>query len=284
MLVTLKEALADARAKKYCIPAFDCIEDIMVRTILETCQANRSPVIMMCLPGADLDGNGWGYVPASIKAAAEFHDVPVVLHLDHATKMDDIKRAIDHKFTSVMFDGSALPFAENVARTKSVVGMAHPKGISVEAELGLVGGADVQETVMTENILTNPNDVLEFVAATDVDALAVSIGTSHGVYKSLPNLDIDCLKKLNETSSVPLVLHGGSGTPDDQIQEAVKYGICKLNIYADCRIALTKGLYASSKQQTRIDAPLQQLFGPLKEELAKVVEEKIMLLNSNNQV
>jgi fructose-bisphosphate aldolase class II len=284
MLVTLKEALADARAKKYCVPAFDCIEDVMVRTILETCQANRSPVIMMCLPGDDIDGNGWAYVPALIKAAAEFHDVPVVLHLDHATNMDDIQRAIDHKFTSVMFDGSALPFDKNVAVTKSVVDLAHPKGISVEAELGHVGGADVQETVRTENVLTEPDEVRKFVADTDVDALAVSIGTSHGVYQSLPDLNIDCLKALNQVSSVPLVLHGGSGTPDDQIQESVKYGICKLNIYADCRIAMTKGIHASSKMQTRIDAPLQQLFGPMKEELAKVVEEKIVLLNSNNQV
>ncbi|MHC4464490.1 MAG: class II fructose-bisphosphate aldolase, partial [Planctomycetota bacterium] len=116
------------------------------------------------------------------------------------------------------------------------------------------------------------------------DALAVSIGTAHGVYQSLPNLNIERLKVLNEASSVPLVLHGGSGTPDDQIQNAVRNGICKLNIYADCRIAMAKGLKRSAKCQTRKDPMARELFGPIKEELARVVEEKIRLLLANNRV
>ncbi len=284
MLITLKEVLADAKKNKYAVPAFDCVEDVMVRAILETCQKMRSPVVLMCLVGPDLDGNGWNYIPSLIKAVADFHDIPVVLHLDHATDLESIKKAIEIGFTSVMIDGSTLPFEQNVEITKTSVDMAHPKGISVEGELGRVGGMDLQATVRAESTLTEPAEVERFVTMTGADALAVSIGTSHGVYQSLPNLNIERLKELNEVSSVPLVLHGGSGTPDDQIQNAVSNGICKLNIYADCRIAMAKGLKNSVNFQTRQDPMANEMFGPIKEELAKVVQEKIRLLSADNRV
>lgn len=284
MLTTLKEVLADARKNRYAVPAFDCVEDVMVRAILETCQKMRSPVVLMCLIGPDLDGNGWNYIPSLIRAVADFHDIPVVLHLDHATDLESIRKGIEIGFTSVMIDGSTLPFEQNVEITKTTVDMAHPKGISVEGELGRVGGLDLQATVRAESTLTEPAEVERFVTMTGADALAVSIGTSHGVYQSLPNLNIERLKELNEASSVPLVLHGGSGTPDDQIQNAVKNGICKLNIYADCRIAMAKGLKKSAKSQTREDPMANEMFGLIKEELAGVVEEKIRLLFADNRV
>ena len=284
MLTTLKEVLADAKKNKYAVPAFDCVEDVMVRTILETCQKMRSPVILMGLIGPDLDSNGWKYIPGLVKAAADFHDIPVVLGLDHAKDLKSIKKAIELGFTSVMIDGSSLPFAENVDITKTVVGMAHPKNISVEGELGFVCGSDLLATEHAESVLTEPDEVEKFVAQTGIDALAVSIGTSHGVYRSLPDLNIEKLKEIGQASSIPLVLHGGSGTPDDQIQDAVKNGICKLNIYADCRIAMAKGLVGSSMSMARKDPPVQELFGPIKEELAKVVEQKIRLLYANNRV
>jgi fructose-bisphosphate aldolase class II len=284
MLTTLKEVLADARKNRYAVPAFDCVEDVMVRAILETCQKMRSPVVLMCLIGPDLDGNGWTYIPSLIKAVADFHDIPVVLHLDHATDLESIRKGIEIGFTSVMIDGSTLLFEQNIEITKTTVDMAHPKGISVEGELGRVGGLDLQATVRAESTLTEPQEVERFVTMTGADALAVSIGTAHGVYQYLPNLNIERLKELNEASPVPLVLHGGSGTPDDQIQNAVKNGICKLNIYADCRIAMAKGLKRSAKSQTREDPMAHELFGPIKEELARVAEEKIRLLLTNNRV
>lgn len=284
MLTTLKEVLNDARKNRYAVPAFDCVEDVMVRAILETCQKMRSPVVLMCLIGPDLDGNGWTYIPSLVRAVADFHDIPVVLHLDHATDLESIRKGIEIGFTSVMIDGSNLPFEQNVEITKTTVDMAHPKGISVEGELGRVGGLDLQATVRAESTLTEPAEVERFVTMTGADALAVSIGTAHGVYQSLPNLNIERLKELNETSSVPLVLHGGSGTPDDQIQNAVKNGICKLNIYADCRIAMAKGLKRSAKSQTREDPMANEMFGPIKEELAGVVEDKIRLLFADNRV
>lgn len=284
MLVTLEEALADARKNNYAIPAFDCVEDVMVRTILETCQQLRSPVILMGLIGADLNGNGWNYIPSLIKAVADFHDIPIVLHLDHATEIEDIRHAIDLGFTSVMIDGSALSFQDNADITKAVVEMAHPKGISVEGELGCVGGTNLEATTQVESVLTEPQEVERFVAATGLDALAVSVGTSHGVYTSLPNLNIERLADLNEASEVPLVLHGGSGTPEDQIRRAVKNGICKLNIYADCRIALCKGLMESASAQKRPDPTLQQMLGPMREHLARVVTDKVKLLFADNRV
>lgn len=285
MLVTLKEVLSDARKNRYAVPAFDCVEDVMVRAILETCQKHRAPVVLMCLIGPDIEGNGWTYVPGLIKTVADYHDVPVVLHLDHATDVNIIEKAVvEGNFSSVMFDGSRLAFEKNVQQTKAIVDMAHPKGISVEAELGFVGGMDLQATEHADSILTQPQEVEDFVKQTNVDALAVSIGTAHGVYRQLPNLNIDRLKEIDKVSSVPLVLHGGSGTPENQIQEAVKNGICKLNIYADCRIAMTKGLKKSAESQTRDDALPQQIFGPIKQEVCKVVEDKIKLLFAGNRV
>jgi len=282
MLVTLKEALADARVNHYAVPAFDCTEDVMVRTILETAEALKAPVILMCLD-MHLQGNGWVYLPGLIRAVADHHNIPIVLHLDHADNLDQIKRAVECRFTSVMIDGSKLPFEENAALTKATVDIAHPVGISVEGELGHVGGMDLHDISCADSILTEPEEVTAFVARTDVDALAVSIGTAHGVYRSLPNLNIDKLKELNAASDVPLVLHGGSGTPDEQIREAVRHGICKLNIFADQRLAMFKGLKESARQQ-RVDPLPQQLFGPIKDELAGLVAEKIKLLGADNRV
>jgi len=283
MLATATEVLSDARANRYAVPAFDCVEDVMVRTMLETCEACSAPVILMCLL-PDLEGNGWAYLPGLIQAAARHHSIPVVLHLDHATELASIQRAVDVGFTSVMIDGSRLPFDENVALTKATVEMAHPRGVSVEAELGHVGGMDLEGEVCGENVLTKPDEVTRFVELTGVDSLAVSIGTSHGVYRSLPNLHIDRLKELNRASPVPLVLHGGSGTPEEQVREAVLNGICKLNIYADIRIALGHGLRTASVTQRRDDPLPEEVFGPMREEIASVVRAKIDLLKAAGRV
>jgi len=278
MLASLTDILADARAKHYAVPAFDCVEDVMVRCILETAQARRSPVVLMCLP-MDLEGNGWTYLPGLIRAVAGHHDVPVALHLDHATELGLIERAVECGFTSVMLDGSRLSFEENVRLTKAAVDIAHPRGVSVEGELGHVGGADLDETQHVESVLTEADEVVRFVEQTGVDALAVSIGTAHGVYRSLPELNIDRLRELNAASTVPLVLHGGSGTPDEQIREAVDNGICKLNVFADQREAMFRGLKRSAEQD-RPDPLPRQLFAPIRDELSALVAEKIELLGA----
>ena len=237
----------------------------------------------MCLL-PDLQGNGWAYLPGLIKAAAAHHKIPVVLHLDHAMDLESVRTAVEWGFSSVMIDGSSLPFDENVRLTKAAVDIARPRGVSVEAELGHVGGADLEGCAVGENVLTEPDEVARFVELTGVDSLAVSIGTSHGVYQSLPTLHINRLKELNRASPVPLVLHGGSGTPDDQVQEAVRNGICKMNIYADIRIAMGRGLATAAVTQRRQDPLPQEVFGPIREEIADVVRAKIDLLFAANRV
>lgn len=282
MLTTLQEILAPAWRGAYAVPAFDCVEDVMVRTVLETAESLRSPVIVMCLaprPGS-LDMT---YLAGIVRAAAEAHTIPIALHLDHTTELDRIKEAIDCGFTSVMIDGSQRPFEENVAITRAAVELAHPHGVGVEAELGYVGGMDLAESVCGESVLTQPDEVTRFVEASGVDALAVSIGTAHGVYRELPRLAIDRLKQLNAASPVPLVLHGGSGTPDDQIRQAVRNGISKINIFADNRIALARGLKEAAAKIARIDPLPEELFGPMRRAMSQTVAEKIRLLFADNK-
>jgi ketose-bisphosphate aldolase len=283
MLVTAREVLADARANHYAVPAFDCVEDVMVRAILETAEANRAPVFIMALE-PDIQGNGWVYLSGLVRAIADCHKIPVVLHLDHATELDFIKKAVDLGFTSVMIDGSSLPFEQNVRITRAAVEIAHPHGVPVEGELGHVGGMDLEATRQAQNVLTDPDEVAKFIEQTGVDSLAVSIGTAHGVYASLPNLNIERLKELHAASSVPLVMHGGSGTPTDQVQNAIRHGICKLNIYADCRIAMRRGLENAYQGMRRVDPLPYEVFGPIRKEVAAVVQEKIDLMFAANRV
>ena len=277
MLTTLKHILADARQNAYAVPAFDCVEDVMVRTVLETAEELRAPVIVMCLAPRP-NSYDMTYMAGLVRAVADVHSIPIALHLDHTSDLEVVKRAIGHGFTSVMVDGSTMPFEANVSLSRAAVELAHPHGVSVEAELGHVGGMDLAETECGESVLTLPEEVIRFVDETDVDALAVSIGTAHGVYRSLPNLSIDRLKELNAVSTVPLVLHGGSGTPDHQIRESVHNGICKINIFADNRIAMAKGLNTSAARMNRIDPLPADMFGPMKQAMSETVAEKIRLL------
>lgn len=247
MLVTMKEMLADAKKNHYAIPAFDVSNYEMMKAVLETCEEEKSPALLMGL-GVDLEGRNMQLLTSMIKASTEYFKTPVCFHLDHATDFDFIKAAIDAGFSSVMYDGSVLPFEENAEKTAEVVKYAHSKGITVEAELGHVGNASVGSISETGSdtdpgeSLTVPDEVKKFVEITDVDALAVAIGTAHGVYQKTPELRIDRLDEITAVCDRPLVLHGGSGTPDDQMQNAIHHGITKINIYSDVLFALNQGL------------------------------------------
>jgi len=280
MLATLTDVLTDARANAYAVPAFDCVEDVMVRAILETAEAKRAPVILMGLRGAGLEGTGWAYLSGLIRAVADHHAIPIVLHLDHATDPAEVATAIECGFTSVMIDGSTLPLEANVALTREVVEMARRHGVSVEAELGYVGGMDLADVACAESVLTEPAEVARFVEATGVDALAVSIGTAHGVYRAQPRLNIERLRQIEAVSPVPLVLHGGSGTPDTQIRQAVAAGITKVNLFADQREAMGRGLRQAVDAIERPDPMPQEIFGPIKAELSGVIAAKIDLLSA----
>lgn len=247
MLVSMKEMLDDARRNHYAIPAFDVSNYEMMKAVLEACEEERSPALLMAL-GVDLVGKGLPLITSMVKEASNYFDIPVCFHLDHATDFDSIKAAVDAGFSSVMFDGSVLPFDENAKKTAEITALAHPRGITVEAELGHVGNASVGSISETGTdtdpgeSLTVPEEVAKFIEITDVDALAVAIGTSHGVYKKTPELRIDRLDEIVAVCDRPLVLHGGSGTPDDQIKNAILHGITKINIYSDVVGAMNKGL------------------------------------------
>lgn len=283
MLVSLNDVLKEASSGGWAVPAFDCTEDLMVRPILDTCEALGSPVILMALEH-DLVGRGFDYITSIIRGVAQKYAIPIVLHLDHATDIDLVAKAIEYGFTSVMYDGSSLPFADNVRITRQVVSMAHAHGVAVEAELGKVAGKELDGTDSGDSQLTNPAEVLEFIALTGVDALAVSIGTAHGVYASTPRLDINRLKEIRNICKVPLVLHGGSGTPLDQVQDAIRNGIAKVNLYSDIRAAMLRGLKTAITNESRIDPLPDQLFKPVKEAIARAVEAKITMTMSGNRV
>ena len=234
-LVNLKEMLKDASCRKYAVGMFDVSDLEMIRAVAEEAEALRSPVILGAL-GPDLEGERLEYWFALAKLAAERSSVPVCIHLDHANTLEQVKRAADIGFSSVMLDASASPFEENISRSKEVVDAVQKLGITVEAELGHVGNGWVGSGEGSESgpdMLTEPEKVAEFVERTGVDALAVSIGTAHGVYIKAPELDIERLDKITACSDIPLVLHGGSGTPEDQMSRAIAHGISKVNIYSE---------------------------------------------------
>ncbi len=247
MLVSMKEMLEDARKNHYALPAFDVSNYDMMKTVLEACEEERSPALLMAL-GVDLQGRDMNLLTSMIRGASDYFNIPVCLHLDHATDFSLIQRAVEAGFSSVMYDGSVLDFHNNAQNTAEVVKCAHSYGITVEAELGHVGNGCVgsisetgKDTDPGES-LTVPEEVAKFVEITDVDALAVAIGTAHGVYQRTPTLRIDRLDEIAAVCERPLVLHGGSGTPDDQIQNAIHHGITKINIYSDVVAAMNEGL------------------------------------------
>lgn len=289
MLVTMKEMLADAKKNHYAIPAFDVSNYEMMKAVLETCEEEKSPALLMGL-GVDLQGRNMQLLTSMINGASEFFKVPVCFHLDHATDYDFIKSAIDAGFTSVMYDGSVLAFDENAKNTAEVVKLAHSKGVTVEAELGHVGNASVgsiSETGEDQDpgeSLTVPEEVKKFVEITDVDALAVAIGTAHGVYQKTPELRIDRLDEITAICDRPLVLHGGSGTPDDQMKNAIHHGITKINIYSDVLYALNSGLKNTLNSITNPSTWPFLVYEDALKMMKEVVREKLRTFGSAGRI
>ena len=241
MLVTTKEMLLDAQAGHYAVGAFNVESLEFVMAVIKAAEDKKSPVIMQTTPGtvkyANLD-----YFAAMCKVAADAASVPVAIHLDHGDGFDRCVQAMHAGYTSVMIDGSHVPFEDNIALTASVTKVAAPLGIPVEAELGKVGGKeDDGPTVEGENPYTDPDEAEEFVARTGCGSLAVGVGTAHGVYKGTPHIEQGVLKEIRSRLEIPLVLHGTSGVPDDQVAEAIRNGICKVNYATELRQAFTKG-------------------------------------------
>jgi len=238
----------------------------------------------------DVEGRGLPIITSMVRGAAEHFNIPVCFHIDHATDYDSIKAACDAGVSSVMFDGSILPFEENARRTAEVVKYAHSKGITVEAELGHVGNAmvgneaDCPEDEDPSETLTVPEEVARFVDITNVDALAVAIGTSHGVYKKTPTLRIDRLDEITAVCDRPLVLHGGSGTPDEQLQEAIRHGITKINIFSDVVSAMNLAL---KSKLNAIENPSTWpifVFENARKQMKEVVKNKLRTFGSSGRL
>ena len=215
---------------------------------------------------------------AAARTIAENVDVPVILHADHFREFESIQRAIDAGFRSVMIDASSYPFEENVERTARVVEYAHKAGVSVEGELGRIAGCEQKLSVNeAEAMQTDPDEAAKFVAQTGVDILALSIGTVHGEYRFPPKINIPRLKTISEKVSIPLVMHGGSGTPEDKVAEAVQYGITKLNLATDLVKTVGKAT-AAVQQQPGFNYSVANLYAPAYVDLAAYAEHKMRLL------
>lgn len=294
-LVTMKEMLEDARQRKYAVGAFDVSNYEMIRATVEVAEELKAPVILSVLQ-PDIEGVGLDYFAAMLKVAATTAKVPVCIHLDHAVEFESIKRVIDYGFSSVMYDGSVLPFEENAKNTKEVCDYAHKLGITVEAELGHVTDAiagcgegamlkpeDCNVVEDPEEHLTNPDEVKRFIEITDVDALAVAIGTAHGVYTSKPKMHFDRLDEINRISRVPLVLHGGSGTPDMDIKRTIELGICKINIFSEVLYAFNTTMKSTLDNLNNMSSwPILVYEEPIKA-MKAMIEKKIVLFDSNGK-
>lgn len=240
--VTTKELLRQAQAGHYAVGAFNVENMEMAQAVLEAAEELHAPVILQTTPSTVKYG-GLSLYRAMVQALAENSSVPAAVHLDHGSSYELCEQAAQAGYTSVMIDGSKLPFEENVSITQKTVAMAGQKNIPVEAELGTVGGKEDDHLVLDADALyTNPGKAREFVDRTGVGSLAVAIGTAHGFYQGEPKLEFDRLVKIRELVEAPLVLHGASGISDEAVQKTIRLGICKVNFATELRDAYTKAV------------------------------------------
>ena len=240
-LVTTKKMLKAAQEGHYAVGAFNVENMEMVMAVIEAAEELQSPVIMQTTPST-VKYAGLDYYLANVKAAAERAKVPVALHLDHGSSYGLAMQALRTGYTSIMIDGSHESFENNIAVTKSVVDACAPSSIPVEAELGRVGGKEDDLDGGEGNGYTDPEQARVFVECTGATSLAVAIGTAHGLYKGEPKLDQERLSEIRKVVSVPLVLHGASGVPDEAVRESIRRGICKVNYATELRIAYSDGV------------------------------------------
>ncbi|MCD2248959.1 ketose-bisphosphate aldolase [Listeria marthii] len=283
MLVNMKQLLEVAKENKFAVGAFNVADSNFLRVVVEEAEKNNAPAIIAVHP-TELDftkDDFFQYVLARIKNSP----VPFVLHLDHGDNMGDVMRAVRCGFSSVMIDGSLLPFEENIRVTKEVVDVCHKLGVSVEGELGTIGktGNSIEGGV-SEIIYTKPEEAEEYISRTGVDTLAVAIGTAHGIYPKdkEPKLRLDILKEIQALVNIPLVLHGGSANPDAEIAAAVEIGIQKVNISSDYKYAFYKKCREILSTTELWDA--NAIYPDCIDAAKEVVKYKMELFQSVNQV
>lgn len=279
MLLTGNELLLEAQKNKYAVGAFNVNNMEIIQAIIGAAEKTNSPVILQASQGA-IKYAGIEYISSLGKLAGMNSKVPVVLHLDHGTDFEQVMLCIRYGFTSVMIDGSRFPLEENIAITKKVVDIAHSVGVSVEAELGKIGGTEDHISVSEKDAtFTDPMDAKRFAEETGVDSLAIAVGTAHGVYKGEPKLDFDRIKAIREVVDIPLVLHGSSGVPYDSLKKAISLGVCKINIDTDIRAAFANSVKDVVKNNPEEIDP-RKILGPARKAMQEVIEEKMQVFGS----
>lgn len=276
MLVTLKEVLEIAEEKKAAIPGFNIDNIETTEAIMEACEAEKWPVILTVGQYAVRAGK-MVFLADLVKRIGNESDLPVVLHLDHSGRYEQVMEALRLGFTSVMYDGSQNTFEENVKESMAVVRSAHAIGVSVECELGAIGGTE--DGMKHESLnLVDVDEVERFATRVPCDALAIGIGNAHGIYEGTPNLDFERLAACSRLHTPPLVLHGGSGTPDEMIQRAIELGIRKINVATELRLAFMKGIKASIDQ-----GDFYEMYASGKKNVTELARHKIQLFKRKQE-
>lgn len=275
--VSSGEMLKKAQAGGYAVGAFNAENLEMVQAILAAAEAEKAPVIIQTTPGT-LKYAGPECFAGLVSRLAVAAGIPAALHLDHGNSYELAEKCAREGYTSLMIDGSRLPYEENVTLTRRVVAMAG--ALPVEAELGTVGGKE--DGMEAKPQYTDPEEAADFVRRTGISSFAVAIGTAHGVYKGEPKLDLDRLSEVRAKVEIPLVLHGTSGVPEDQVRECIRRGICKVNYATDLRIAFTAAVRQAAAEQPGAIDP-KKILAPARSAVEKRVRELIRLLGSNGK-
>ncbi|WP_077702231.1 class II fructose-bisphosphate aldolase [Virgibacillus dokdonensis] len=282
-LISTTPMLEQAKREKYGIVAFNVHSLDSIYWVLEAAAEMKSPVILQTTVGT-VKSLGAENIVKVATAAADFYQVPTGLHLDHCTDDEVIKKAIRAGYTSVMIDASKHPFAENVQQTKQVMDLAASLGINVEAELGKVGGVE-EEIVVSEKDAQKavPEECKEFVALTGVPTLAPAIGTAHGIYKGEPNIDFDRIEEISKLVDIPLVLHGGSAVPEEDVRKCVALGMSKVNVSTELKNAYSVAIREHFAAQPNSLDPRAYL-QTAKEAAKEMVISKIKIVGSEGRI
>ncbi|MBE9389362.1 class II fructose-bisphosphate aldolase [Vagococcus salmoninarum] len=276
MYTTLKTVTNQAEKLNFTVGAFNTHNLEMLPEMIRGAKEMGAPIIIQ----TSVDTAkyiGMGVLVAVVKEISDQEMVDAVLHLDHARDFADIKEAIACGYTSVMYDGSHLPFKENIAKTQAVVKYAHERGVSVEGELGTIGGTEEGIHVEEDDkVYTNPDDAVKFVAATGVDALAIAIGTNHGQFKSKTEVNIPLLKEIHAVVDIPLVIHGGTGVKEEDYPELINNGIRKFNVGTELLVNWNKTA-KDSFEKTTVNKSLRYNVIPANEAIKEIVKHKIGL-------
>jgi len=277
ILSSITEMLTNARKEHYAVGAFNVLNLEMFQAIVNAAEAEKSPVIIQVWHG-HLDHVGGKYIGAIAQAAAKSTTCPIALQLDHGQTFDQVRSCIDWGFSSIMIDLSSSSFHENLNHTKEIVKEAHNKGVSVEAELGRIfsGLSSIEKQ---RSFLTDPELAAQFVEETGVDALAVSVGTAHGMYTKGPIIDFDLLEKLIHYVQVPIVIHGGSFTLDEDIIKMIDLGAAKINIGTELMMEFVNSIQAMLCEKNQ-DVSAKELLGHAQLCVEKLVKRKIRTLNT----